>query len=595
MTTRRLTHRIDPRALQLLERLERYVDYAFQPIVSTNSGRCFGVEALLRGAQRAGFDSIDHVFDTAFDLDALCDVDILLKQRAFRKFSEIPNSQSLRLFFNIDNRLLGRPDYRPNRTLAAVKDSGLPMSNLVLEVSERKHVDYVAGAYETLRSYRTSTIQVALDDFGTGFSGLALLYDTHPDFLKIDRYFVSELATDQKKKVFVSHVVSLAKTLGIRVIAEGVETASEYYACREIGCDFVQGYLVQKPTTRVRDIETLYVSVTQLSEQERRRQRLESRFVQDQLDRAPAIDAGMRMEDIFESFRLNPQRSFFPFLNGHGEPVGLIRETELKGYIYSPYGRDLLSRKHIRDHLDLFVRRCPIADINTPVDRILEQYALSPSRDGVLITQDGVYSGVLSAEALVLAVQERNLELARDQNPLTGLPGNPSIDRFIAERRPTESTPLSILYFDLDNFKAFNDKYGFRLGDRALRMFSEVLQKRFPTPAFFVGHIGGDDFFVGTETLGFEAVHTAAKTAVAEFKVYAESLYDAVDREARFIHGKNRNGSAAVFPLLSASCAYGVIHHHTTRKLDYDILPLITALKAQAKTKGNTVCAATVI
>ena len=574
--------------------LARHIDYAFQPIASFNSGRCYGVEALMRGWAKAGFASIESVFDQAFELGLLLEVDALLKQMAFEKFSRIPHHRELRLFFNIDNRVFSAPGYRPAATVAMLERCGLRPSSVVLEVSERKDMGRGQAAYEILRAYRSRTVQIALDDFGTGFSGLALLYDTHPEYVKIDRYFICGIGSDHKKKVFLSHVVSLAKTLGIRVVAEGVETAAEFYTCREIGCDLVQGYLIERPSQRVEHIQQVYEVVAEMRRKDRRRERLESRFVSDQLDHAPAIDVGMRMEDIFESFRVNPQRSFFPFLGDNRQAIGVIRETELKEYIYSPYGRDLLSRKKVGDHLDLFVRRCPVADINTPIDIILEQYAVSPSRDGVLITEDGRYRGVLSAEALVLAVQERNLELARDQNPLSGLPGNPSIERFIAEQLAVPAT-LTLMYFDLDNFKAFNDAYGFRMGDRALRMFADLLGKAFAAFDGLIGHIGGDDFFVGLRGDVAGVGVESAMRVVAEFRSSAESLYSDSDRKARRIVGHDRSGRRAQFPLLSASCAAVRRAEHSGPRSEHALMTLITRLKEEAKITGNTVCVASLL
>ncbi|MBS62456.1 MAG: GGDEF domain-containing protein [Salinisphaera sp.] len=578
----------------LLSAIARHIDYAFQPIASLNSGRCYGVEALMRGWQDAGFASIESVFDQACELGLLVEVDTLLKQMAFEKFSRIPHHRELRLFFNLDNRVFSAPDYRPAATVVLLERYGLRPSSIVLEVSERKDMERGQAAYEILRTYRNATVQIALDDFGTGFSGLALLYDTHPEYVKIDRYFIRDIGNDHKKKVFLSHVVSLAKTLGIRVVAEGVETESEFYTCREIGCDLVQGYLIERPSQCIEHIEPVYQVVAEMRRKDRRRERLESRFVSDQLDHAPAIDVDMRMEDIFESFRVNPQRSFFPFLGDNRHAIGVIRETELKEYIYSPYGRDLLSRKKIGDHLDLFVRRCPVADINTPIDIILEQYAASPSRDGVLITEDGRYRGVLSAEALVLAVQERNLEVARDQNPLSGLPGNPSIERFIAEQLAAP-TPLTLMYFDLDNFKAFNDAYGFRMGDRALRMFADLLGKAFAAFGGLIGHIGGDDFFVGLHGDAADAGIEAATAVVAEFRSNAESLYSDEDRKAGSIAGHDRAGRPTVFPLLSASCAAVKLGECSRQRGEHAVMTLITRLKEEAKLSGNTVCVASLL
>jgi len=574
-----------------IAQLAKCIDFAFQPIVSFRSGRCHGVEALMRGWEHTGLSSIEAVFDYAYKTGMTVEVDKVLKRLAFEKFLQIQHCQDLKLFFNLDNRLFASPDYHPDHTIREVEFLSLPPSSIVFEVSERQHLNRSAETYRALKAYAGSLMQIAIDDFGVGFSGLALLYDTHPDYIKIDRYFISNIASDHKKKVFLSHVVSLAKTLGIQVIAEGVETEQEFYTCREIGCDLVQGYLIQRPTTIIEELLPNSPVVIELREKDRRSDKSESRFVMERLDPVPAMDAGMEMRDIFESFRLNPDRSFFPFLDANHQPSGLVHEADLKKYIYSPYGRDLLTRKKIGDHLDLFVRRCPVADVNTPIDTILKQFSVSPSREGLLITADGRYIGLLSAQSLVLAMQERNIELARDQNPLTGLPGNPSIERFLTNHE-SANVPVELLYFDLDNFKVFNDSYGFRSGDRALRMFADLLQKAFAPFAAFVGHIGGDDFFVGVSGADFGVIHQVATQTVEEFKSAAESLYSEEHRQAGRVTALDRRQRPTDFPLLSASCAFLSVQVQSKRQTENAFLSLITVLKKEVKLTGNSVATA---
>ncbi|MGN8159791.1 EAL domain-containing protein [Salinisphaera sp. RV14] len=583
-----------PNPANFVDRLARHIDYAFQPIVSINSGRCYGVEALMRGWEDTGVNSIDAVLDFAHEHDLLIETDALLKRAAFEKFSRLPFGRDLRLFFNIDNRLFSSAAYNPRRTVWALERYKLQPSSVVLEVSERNHLNREAGSYQVLEKYRDSTVQMALDDFGTGFSGLSLLYDTNPEYVKIDRYFISNIDKDRRKKLFVSHVVSLAKTLGIRVVAEGVETTAELYTCREIGCDLAQGYLIQRPTRQLSELRPDYPSVLEMHAADRRKKHETATSVHEQLDHAPALDVSMNMVDILDAFRRHPERSFFPFLGENRHPIGIIRETELKEYIYSPYGRDLLARKRREEYLELFVRRCPVADVHTAIDLILEQYSVTPSRDGVVITDDGAYLGVLSAEALVLAVQERNLELARDQNPLTKLPGNPSIERFINELKVSDCR-TALLYFDLDNFKVFNDAYGFRLGDRVLRMFAEILQKNFAMLGAFIGHIGGDDFFVAVQDEPYPVIAQTARHVLDDFRSSAESLYSEGDRQAGYLVGLDRRGRRTEFPLLSASSALLSVDRHTRDRSEYAFLSVITLLKEQAKHYGNTVSAASAL
>ncbi len=111
---------------------------------------------------------------------------------------------------------------------------------------------------------------------------------------------------------------------------------------------------------------------------------------------------------------------------------------------------------------------------------------------GIFVSKDSIYYGFISLNNLLLLSYKRNLEIAENQNPLTKLPGNSQIDEFIYSVFD-KKLQAQIVYFDFNDFKPFNDTYGFRLGDRAILMFSEILQKHLSRESF-IAHIGGDDF-----------------------------------------------------------------------------------------------------
>ena len=106
--------------------------------------------------------------------------------------------------------------------------------------------------------YQEQGYQIALDDFGTGFSGLKLLYYLDPNHIKIDRFFITDIANDKKKKLFLINIINIAKSINASIIAEGIETKEELEICKEIGCDSVQGYYIQRPTTNLKELKVTY-------------------------------------------------------------------------------------------------------------------------------------------------------------------------------------------------------------------------------------------------------------------------------------------------------------------------------------------------
>jgi hypothetical protein len=102
-----------------------------------------------------------------------------------------------------------------------------------------------------------------LDDFGTGYSGLKTLYYLDPQYIKIDRFFITDILKDKKKKLFISNIINIAHQSGIKVLAEGVETLDELNVCRDIGCDLAQGYYIQKPVKSIGSLQFEYPHVKQ--------------------------------------------------------------------------------------------------------------------------------------------------------------------------------------------------------------------------------------------------------------------------------------------------------------------------------------------
>ncbi|MEK7233118.1 MAG: response regulator [Elusimicrobiota bacterium] len=150
-----------------------------------------------------------------------------------------------------------------------------------------------------------------------------------------------------------------------------------------------------------------------------------------------------------------------------------------------------------------------------------------------------------------------------DANPLTHLPGNLSIERRI-ERAVADGRPFAVLYVDINQFKAYNDTYGYDEGDRVLKGLARVLvdQLHGDAGADFIGHIGGDDFIVLSTP---DKMEMLAASICAAFDAAAPSFYNEEDRARGAISSKDRQGNTKEFPLLSVSIG---ICHNRDRKLE---------------------------
>lgn len=565
----------------------KILDVAFQPILNIHTGKIFGVEALLRNYQDVGFSSIFDLFDEVYKDNLLYSFDIKLRKKALKKFITIDGYENIKLFYNLDNRLLEMPNFAHGNTNKLLKRYGVDKNSICFEISERHEISNTIQMQEVLAHYKEEKFCIAIDDFGVGHSGYKLLHDSKPDVIKIDRFFLSDIDTNIKKKLMSRSITHLAIQLGIKVIAEGVETKEELFACRDIGCHLVQGYLVQKPTVQSAEILKVYPNIKDILESEKRATSSSCK-IETYLDRAFPLPLDTSMNLVVEYFQKNPTTQLVTIVNANNEPMGILQENIIKEFIYSPYGRSLMLNNGTKMlKLRNLIQPCGITEIHCNMSTIIELFSNNPDSVGIILTKDSKYYGFLSARAIISIMNEQNLIYAREQNPLTKLPGNSMIEKYLSEISASKNNYI-LCYFDLDNFKAFNDVYGFRNGDRAIILFADILRKNLPKE-FFKAHIGGDDFFVGVEFNESNETKYIKKifNIIEKFRDDARELYSKEDKQSGFIETKDRDGEMKKFDLLSASASLVIMHNARERKNIGNINEILSIQKKVAKQDIN--------
>jgi diguanylate cyclase (GGDEF)-like protein len=556
------------------------LDYALQPVVDIGTGVVYGYEAQIRNCDLVGAQSPDELIDFAHAEGYLPQLEAQLLVKAMKRFGNLKIAQGTKLYFKLDGRDLGHDDDPRMRLGKLVAEAGLQVNQICLEFSERHQQTFTDVTHHAVNDLRQLGFLIALDDFGRGSSELRLLHDMSPDYVKIDRFFLNGIDSDARRKLFVTTVANLAHVLGARVIAEGVETESEFKACREAGCDLIQGYFVAKPFQERSSAKLFYDHVRAPGVGRKRREELDR--IRNELIKLPTIQSGASMNDLLDMVVHNQQASVVPVVDTNNEPRGLIHERDLKAYLYAGAPGDDDEKAALDFPLRSFVRACPIADIDSNADMLLVTFASSINSDGIIITENFRYAGFLSATSLLKIIHEKRLQEAQDQNPLTRLPGNGAVSRFIAESGRKGAHDRHLCYLDFDNFKPFNDTYGYRQGDRAIILFSELLQRHVSESDTFYGHIGGDDFFAGFQNVDQTDVAARMLALKRAFRLDVESFYDAKHREQGFIEAQDRFGTTRQFPLLQCSISIlslpkGVTLNPDT--LNHEIMDLKRAAK----------------
>lgn len=228
---------------QALERGE--LRLAFQPMMHMASGRTTGFEALLRWRNPARGDIPPVVFIPIAEEAGLIEaIGAWVIREACAVAATWPTH--IKVCVNVSAFQLGSMSLCAKVT-RALEDAGIPASRLEIEVTESVLIGDDRMPINVLTALRNAGVRLALDDFGTGYSSLSYLRRLPFDRIKIDRSFIIDIANDAGSAAIVKAVITLARDLGLDVIAEGIETHEQLDTLRALGCPEIQGYLIGKP------------------------------------------------------------------------------------------------------------------------------------------------------------------------------------------------------------------------------------------------------------------------------------------------------------------------------------------------------------
>ncbi|HZF28732.1 MAG TPA: EAL domain-containing protein [Gammaproteobacteria bacterium] len=237
---------------------ERGFALHYQPKVALASGLLEGVEALLRWP-RENQDAVSPVVFVPMleSLGLIEEVGAWVIVQALRESADwATTAGGVRVAVNVSQKQLDRDDFA-DRVLQLV--DGIPNGprRLELEITESTLMADPRKASSSLARLREAGVSVAIDDFGTGHSSLKILAGLPADVLKIDRSFVCDLATNRNHRLIVQTTIGLAKSLGMKTVAEGVEMAEQAELLHALGCDAVQGYLIGRPAAAATTVQWL--------------------------------------------------------------------------------------------------------------------------------------------------------------------------------------------------------------------------------------------------------------------------------------------------------------------------------------------------
>ena len=226
--------------------LERRVTSVYEPIVTVESKTVHGYEALARGPVGTEFHAPLTLFGMAEEEDLVFELDCLCRTSGLKGAVGLPSGT--KLFLNIRPTTIHDPNFRAERLIKTLRECELSPTDVVFEVSEQESIGNFEAFKEIRDYYRDLGFQFALDDTGAGYAGLEALVEISPDYIKVDRSFVSGVDVDPVRKTMLSALQTVGQETGARLIAEGLDTIEELETLGELNIPFGQGWLFGKPT-----------------------------------------------------------------------------------------------------------------------------------------------------------------------------------------------------------------------------------------------------------------------------------------------------------------------------------------------------------
>ncbi|HEV2700913.1 MAG TPA: bifunctional diguanylate cyclase/phosphodiesterase [Steroidobacteraceae bacterium] len=514
----------------------------FQPIIDGVLRRPIGYEALIRGPVGSALHLPDALFAAAHQADRCLELERACLSAALNGFASL--NIDGRLFVNVLPQTLLHWSEFPAWLDERLRALELDPHQLVIELTEHGLTDDQGPLLAAVDPLRRLGCDIALDDLGAGASGLKTWSAVRPEYVKVDRYFVSGIEHDPVRGEILRSIVDMARAIGCRVIAEGVENAAQCMLALELGVDHVQGYLLGRPQSVPRLDSAALVAL----------ERVAGTVTVDCAEHlampVPDVPDSTPVGQVVEMFRMHPACTALAVTTA-GHPVGVVRRDELLILLSKPLYPEVYNRKPVSAVMDANAVRIDARARLDQVSRVVTGQSATGRRDDFIITRQGSYLGMGRMIDLLRQITAQQIQAAKHSNPLTGLPGNREIQSHLSQWLMRRQ-PFVTCHLDLDHFKFFNDTYGYARGDQVLMHVAETLVRTVRARIDFVGHVGGDDFVFLMRSHDWSL---RLMSLLEDLGASLPNFYDNEHREAGCILGRDRDGQERQFALLSASVA----------------------------------------
>lgn len=246
--------------VKLKEELKKIIDNklvypVFQPIVSLSSGEILGYEGLSRLSDTDVIKDTETLFQLAGLYAEIWELEQLCRKKILKGWSEFKEKKDgTKLFMNVDPLVISDKSFRDGFTKEYLEKQGLSTKDVVIEITERNTANNMHDFREAVRHYENQGYVIAIDDVGSCYSGLNLICDIKPGYLKLDMGIIGGIEKDGMKLAMVKSLVQFSKLTGVNLIAEGIEEKKILRLLLEMGVQYGQGFFLGKPEKKPENV-----------------------------------------------------------------------------------------------------------------------------------------------------------------------------------------------------------------------------------------------------------------------------------------------------------------------------------------------------
>lgn len=226
----------------------------YQPIVSLRDGKVIGYEALSRIVDPKEITDTEELFVLAGMYGKIWELEQLCRIKILENYSKFKNANNTKIFLNVNPRVIYEKDFHAGFTKGTLDKYGISLENVIYEVTERNSTDNLKGFKEVIKHYKDQGYKIAIDDAGSCYSGLNLICDLAPHYVKLDMTLIRGINDDYIKKAMVRSLAEFADLTGSQLIAEGIENEDELITLLKLGVHNGQGYFLARPNEELKEI-----------------------------------------------------------------------------------------------------------------------------------------------------------------------------------------------------------------------------------------------------------------------------------------------------------------------------------------------------